>query len=120
MLATENLTRRFGHGRDGHRFANSRFAYSEEAVCRLTETQGNAAWVAQVRDISAEEVGLVLPAFIPPGTVLTAEVRGPSWRSVPSFQLQVRRSWHEEGAGWRLEGTFLQPLTEDQLFRMLL
>jgi hypothetical protein len=99
----------------GRRWKKTRFPCSPETCCQLFSDPARDPEAVSVRNLSGIGISLVLSHPIPPGTVVTVDLRNPSRQvdcRVPARVVSLERD--PEGR-FILEGTFTRELSNKAL-----
>jgi hypothetical protein len=98
----------------GERRASVRQVSSWEGSCeRLSGRSDHLWWFAQVRDLSAQGIGLVLKHRFDPGVLLLVEMTSPDLQRSQRFQAQVVHTTPIP-EGWLVGCAFLNVLGEER------
>jgi hypothetical protein len=96
------------------RRAAARHPCTLETTC-LQATDGETAWDAQVIDISATGVGLLLKRRFEPGTLLSFRLEGPSGTQSFNALARVVHARRQPSGGWLLGCALVGELDAAQL-----
>lgn len=91
---------------------------SEALACRLTHNTADG-WAAAVHHLSAQAVHLTLGFLLPVGKEVTVEIHGPTGDYFCRRPARVVHTLEEPSGSFRIWATFLQPLAEVDLRRLL-
>lgn len=94
-----------------------RYGSQLKGSCRALSADRKHRWTAQIRDISASGVGLILNRRFEPGTVLRVKLPGLSSRRL--FLVRVIRVQKHEDRTWIVGCVFPRPLTEEEVKSLL-
>jgi hypothetical protein len=76
-------------------------------------------WVAQITDISATGIGLLLNSSIKPGTVLVITLQGANQKLSRPIPVRVMHATRQDEKTWRLGCSFIRKVSEDDLHALL-
>jgi hypothetical protein len=85
------------------------------AGCEVEAEELEERWPAQIRDVSATGMGLVLPHRFPPGTMLVVEIETPRHELLGTATLYVVHATGLPDGHWLLGCTLKEPLSDKQL-----
>jgi len=92
----------------------TRFPCNVTAVCQAAAEEKAATWAARLTNISANGMGLLIDRDIPPGTLLSAELRGQQQGSLTILACVVHATVQSDGQ--RVVGcNFIRELSEADL-----
>lgn len=93
-----------------------RFPSNSRAVCShpLIPKEGHV-WSAQVRDVSAQGVGLLLDRSFPPGTILMVILRNPARKFFRAVSVMVMHGRQQEDGHWLLGCNFITKLSDEEV-----
>lgn len=92
-----------------------RFPCLVQAVYTRASTSGSEPRPAEVRNVSANGIGLVLPEAVEAGTLLNVTLTGEHGGRVGSILACVVHVSHRPGADWVVGCNFIRELSEDDL-----
>jgi hypothetical protein len=92
-----------------------RFPCSVTARCQLVANDDALKWPAQVLDISATGVGLLVERDIENGTLLSVELQNAAGTSECTMLACVVHVTHQSGTEWALGCNFIRSLSEADL-----
>lgn len=105
---------------DAERRARVRHPASLETYCQPgTGTLESFWWMARVQDLSQIGLGLLIGRRFEPGMILTVELQSPDQAFTRVVQARVIHSLPQSPNSWLLGCALENPLTEDELRRLL-
>jgi hypothetical protein len=88
----------------------------QDGSCGCVGGERRYRWRAQVQDISAGGMGLVLPRRFEPGTLLVVDLPGPGGTAPrPFFVVRVVHAQKQESRRWVLGCQFLRMLSQAEM-----
>src|SRR5436190_20942681 len=99
-----------------------RFGSDLEAACRTGDARNEVGWPAQVRDVSAGGIGLLLRHRFRPGTPLVLELKTNTGKFLGTVSVRVIHATAEVVDGnhlWLLGCRFATQLSDEQLQALL-
>lgn len=99
------------------RRAYVRYGSQLKGSCRALSAERKYRWTAQIRDISASGVGLILNRRFEPGTVLRVKLPGLSARRL--YLVRVVRVQKQGDRTWLVGCVFPRPLTNEEVQSLL-
>jgi hypothetical protein len=96
-----------------------RFPCRVRAACQVVADPPEAAWPAEVLDISPSGIGLGVGRPIEPGTLLNLDLQDPAGRITTSMLACVVHVTDREGGGRALGCNFIRELSEQELQALL-
>jgi serine/threonine protein kinase len=97
------------------RRATVRYPSNKACPCRALSTEQNATWPAELKDVSADGVGLIMKRRFEPRTVLLLEFPGSENASIRQLLIRVVRVQAASGRRWLLGCVFARRLGEEEL-----
>jgi hypothetical protein len=101
------------------RRAAPRSMYTTKALCRLSMPPREDSWVAEIRDLSVQGVGVVARVKFEPGTLPAIELRSPNWQFLIPRRIHIVRATPLPDGHWSLGGRFTMELTPNELIKLL-
>jgi hypothetical protein len=93
-----------------------RYPCERESVCQpYTQEKDELWWPAQIRDISAGGVGLLMTRRFEPGTILSIELATGIESPARQLLVRVKHASTRNGQGWVVGCEFFAPLSDDDL-----
>ena len=99
------------------RRAYVRYGSQLKGSCRALSADRKHRWTAQIRDISASGIGLILNRRFEPGTVLRVKLPGSSSRRL--YLVRVVRVQKHANRTWIVGCVFPRPLTDEEVQSLL-
>jgi serine/threonine protein kinase len=99
------------------RRAYVRYGSQLKGSCRALSADRKHRWTAQIRDISASGLGLILNRRFEPGTVLRVKLPGSSSRRL--YLIRVVRVQKQADRRWIVGCVFPRPLTDEEVRSLL-
>ena len=91
---------------------------SAAPACRLTHETADG-WAVAVHRLSPQAIHLTLGFFLPVGKEVTVEIHSPTDGYSCRRQTRIVHALEEPNGSFKLWGTFLQPLADADLRRLL-
>ena len=95
------------------------FPVSAGTTCTTVAAVVEAAGPVEVLDVSIQGVGLRLARRVEPGSLLAVGLSNPAKGLAKTVLVRVARVT-PDGAGWQVAGTFLTPLTYQEMTALVL
>jgi serine/threonine protein kinase len=105
--------------RDQDRRAAVRYASGKEGPCQALCSEKQVRWVAEVRDVSADGIGLVMNRRVEPRTILTLEFPATDQEGARRLLIRVVRVQALSKRRWLLGCVFARRLGEDEVQTMI-
>src|SRR5262249_21942121 len=97
-----------------------RYALPRRTLCRLKRATETVSWIAILRNISAEGIGLILNRRVKAGMLLTVELPGTNGKPGALKAIKVTHAAAQSGSPWWVAGgRFASPLTSADLRSLL-
>jgi hypothetical protein len=100
------------------RRAAPRYACGPQVLCQLTTDPGAEPWLAWVRDVSTQGIGLVVDRRFAPGTPMLVELQTDDGLTC-TVTARVVRARAEGEAEWLIGCTLTRELDDDELEKLL-
>jgi len=97
----------------------TRYPLSMQTTGHLLGPRGHVPWVAQITDISATGIGLLLNSSIKPGTVLVITLQGANQKLSRPIAVRVMHATRQDETSWRLGCSFVRKVNEEDLHALL-
>lgn len=94
-----------------------RYPSQQKGLAKLTRAIGGGMWMARIRNVSAEGIGLIVDQPIKKGMLLTIELPTKSGQK-PSIPKQIKITHVAQQPGttwWVLGGVFASKLTKEEI-----
>lgn len=75
---------------------------------------------ARIKDVSTEGVGFWMSQKLEPGTLVAVGLSNPTLNFLRTVVIQVVHATRHQGGGWVIGGTFLTPLSYEELRSLLM
>lgn len=97
------------------RRASVRQRFDWDVACELTSYGVGERWSAQVRDISADGLGLVLDRHFDPGTILEVEIGSADGSLAYTVVARVSHSKRLDNGQWLAGCSFVGRVSDEEL-----
>jgi hypothetical protein len=97
------------------RRASTRYPCNLATSCRLVAALAGEAWPGRVRNISAGGISLVLNHEVNSGDLISIELRSTTRNFTRAIQVRTIYCIEHPSGDWILGGSFVQPLSDDEL-----
>ena len=105
--------------RSQERRASVRYESGKECPCQALCTEKEVRWVAEVRDVSADGIGLVVNRRFEPRTVLTLEFPATDQEGARRLLIRVVRVQAQSRRRWLLGCVFARRIGEEEVRTMV-
>lgn len=97
-----------------------RYTSRAKAPCRLRRNTGEGPWLATIRNVSPDGLGLIASRAFKAGMLLTVELPSRDRKEGLSKQLRVTHAAPQTGTPWWvLGGLFASPLSREEMASLL-
>ena len=96
-----------------------RYISRAKGPCRLRRNTGEGPWLATIRNVSPQGIGLIAARAFKPGMLLTVELPDRSQEGLSKL-IRVTHAAPQAGSQWWvLGGLFASPLTREEMASLL-